>query len=614
MRIDHQTIIQELKAITAAAEKTRDLDILLVLGPTGAGKSTLINALLGHKIIQIDADDYGRPLYAVETDRETSSATIGHDNHSLTRSPEVFELPNSSLHLCDTPGLRDTGGTELRTTTGIGIKLAAQAAESIKIIILIDLSVCLGERGGALKDFFRDLNNLFTNVAGFNSDSFAFCLTKPLANARLERLPELVKEPLAECEWLRKLYVTEGEKKNVFIIKYSDNVDAPPLSFVNEITQYFSKSSTQIPKEKVKAFIDQNTRLLLQAWFNETLKKAASILDLHHQSFSAFDENHKNLLSAQTRLHNLQTQRLREEYQTQRLHIELSELAEILEHIKPIVPLLRDQSQILQHNSGRILAKLEELRSVTQKIISEWRAPEVTLSPGTIYAKDISLLHAQGDKLNKDLKTGRLIHEREMTCADGSHVFLATYECSNTSGNTPKRVVASVQITRDMTTSPEHATQIAATKTALQKSSEAERKLLALIASKELHIGGMEHATASAGEEYHKKSQSYQQNEAGHEETLRGLEASILQHRTQEAALEAALAAQQQKSSEITPDIEAVLQIAPHIELEEPNSIEQLGHILGGMRSSQAKWCCLFPPAASGSAVTQGEVAPSVGH
>jgi len=65
--------------------RTRGKDVVLVLGETGAGKSLLINALLGLQLVESDSHPN---CWEVKSSDRTKGAYVGHGNVSATFLPE----------------------------------------------------------------------------------------------------------------------------------------------------------------------------------------------------------------------------------------------------------------------------------------------------------------------------------------------------------------------------------------------------------------------------------------------------------------------------------------------------------------------------------------------
>lgn len=86
---------------------------IIVLGPTGVGKSTLVNLLAGFILRAIDSNRSINKLYEVDLKEGSGEATtkIGYDFHSETSLPVfVPSLKDNQTFLFDTAGKLESRG------------------------------------------------------------------------------------------------------------------------------------------------------------------------------------------------------------------------------------------------------------------------------------------------------------------------------------------------------------------------------------------------------------------------------------------------------------------------------------------------------------------------
>lgn len=91
------------KLITLATsdfKTVKDMDVVLLLGGTGNGKSTVMNMIAGSKIFVAYDDNNGDWKF----EAKPSIALIGHNN-SMTFIPNYWQ--GNSLRVYDCPGFND---------------------------------------------------------------------------------------------------------------------------------------------------------------------------------------------------------------------------------------------------------------------------------------------------------------------------------------------------------------------------------------------------------------------------------------------------------------------------------------------------------------------------
>ena len=108
---DHMHIVQYIIGDPWPGDQSASEKVLLLVGATGSGKTTLMNAMLNY-ILGVDYEDNFRFIIANKME------SLSHA-HSQTKLIAIYKLypPKSSriaypLTIIDTPGYGDTGGIE----------------------------------------------------------------------------------------------------------------------------------------------------------------------------------------------------------------------------------------------------------------------------------------------------------------------------------------------------------------------------------------------------------------------------------------------------------------------------------------------------------------------
>mmetsp|Transcript_6635 Transcript_6635/g.8980 ORF Transcript_6635/g.8980 Transcript_6635/m.8980 type:complete len:1367 (+) Transcript_6635:367-4467(+) len=135
------------------AEKAKGKQLIVVLGNTGMGKSTLINLLCGKRIV---LNDNG---YEVAKG-DTMLTKISHGCISETFLPELIDDPqgNTDIVFCDCPGFFDTRGLEINIGNGVSMSSIFQRAKNLKIILLMSYFTLVAEKEQDNKEAMEMLN------------------------------------------------------------------------------------------------------------------------------------------------------------------------------------------------------------------------------------------------------------------------------------------------------------------------------------------------------------------------------------------------------------------------------------------------------------------------
>lgn len=151
------------------ATKAEGKDLLMVIGNTGAGKSTFVNWLAGCQIEQATRADAGltegnlaQKIMRVKPGTfPTEIMHIGHANKSATFLPEVFDDKSLGISHCDCPGFLDNRGAEINIANACNIKQMVGKASSVRTLVLINFNSLKADRGRGVKELLRILQDLF---------------------------------------------------------------------------------------------------------------------------------------------------------------------------------------------------------------------------------------------------------------------------------------------------------------------------------------------------------------------------------------------------------------------------------------------------------------------
>lgn len=127
-------------------------DIVVFLGNTGAGKSTLINYLSGKELA---VDEFGN---IVQNSFDPSAMVIGNSDGSETFLPRFVEANGFLFY--DLPGFRDTRGTARNLVNACFIKAILENARSARLVFVAGLGEVTEIRGSSFKELYRQATQL----------------------------------------------------------------------------------------------------------------------------------------------------------------------------------------------------------------------------------------------------------------------------------------------------------------------------------------------------------------------------------------------------------------------------------------------------------------------
>jgi len=161
-------------------------NLVLFLGPTGAGKSTTICHLLLGKLDKIPIREFFEDEWIssehtidIKDAKGKNHPKIGHSETELcTLFPAYYPLEGHDLGLCDFVGPFASNGLEKRTVIAITSKQFLEKAKHIKAIVVVMSQGNLESgRGYFMLQLMQGLHKMFANPLA-HVDSVFFALTK----------------------------------------------------------------------------------------------------------------------------------------------------------------------------------------------------------------------------------------------------------------------------------------------------------------------------------------------------------------------------------------------------------------------------------------------------
>ncbi|GAB4224205.1 MAG: hypothetical protein Tsb005_21020 [Gammaproteobacteria bacterium] len=235
---DFEILQNLLKQGAPIAQKAKGKNIVLVLGDTGAGKSTTIDYLLHQEMTKIVVKN--RIIHRIGV-RGNPIASIGHDKNSHTLFPAIYgEMDNKEnthftkhdLIFCDCPGFRDNRGPVIQTAVSMLTEMMIKsAAHVVGIMVVIDYAQFTTTRGKEFADLADTLSKFFKDPESC-TPSTLFVVTKGPVSATSD---EIKGSLLAELEEMKE---AETERRKTLVANAKASVrsqyKAAPFSKTEE--------------------------------------------------------------------------------------------------------------------------------------------------------------------------------------------------------------------------------------------------------------------------------------------------------------------------------------------------------------------------------------------
>jgi energy-coupling factor transporter ATP-binding protein EcfA2 len=359
-------LLTNLARANDAAKRGAGKDMIMIVGNTGAGKSTLVNFLAGRNLRETRVA--GQLTKGFICDDPVME--IGNGFDSMTSFPELYMDPLTNLTYCDCPGFMDNRGVVLDIGNMYALsKMAQEAARLRGLVIVINYHSLNSDRARGLRETMQILKSIFGSHAAATASSILMLVSRVPGEVTLEDLRYFMRDASVSG-----VFCADSEDSRLFQ-HLADNCEMyDPLG---RYTAAGRLSRDDIVR-KLRSFREVS-RSALKVGFSPEAEKALSSL-LHmiaHDARLHFDEQHllevKEFLQTVDGLKVLRSavvERCYDEFKSHML-MRILEWSQDLEKL-PLVKQTGDEFPILSTEvnaiSQTMLNRIEEKRKLGERI------------------------------------------------------------------------------------------------------------------------------------------------------------------------------------------------------------------------------------------------------
>jgi energy-coupling factor transporter ATP-binding protein EcfA2 len=283
--VDHHNVKEMIEGFLRQnpdiLDSSKDKDIVIFLGNTGAGKSTVIN-YLSAKALQVNSIGD----IVLENPHDSDAMAIGERSDSETFLPASVQM--GDLLFYDLPGFKDTRGTARSMVNACLIKRIIENARSVKLIFVAGIDQITTDRGSSFKNLLNNVKQLIPNKAIENFS--ALVITKShISRHGISDFLETKLTPTVEHDlyilyaWLEHHHITQmarpmgdviGPEDRDHILDLIQNIQAEKVDNVN-----------------INVIFDLGEQRHITDIYNIEIEKNADKLLHNLQQFSVSDKN-----------------------------------------------------------------------------------------------------------------------------------------------------------------------------------------------------------------------------------------------------------------------------------------------------------------------------------
>jgi hypothetical protein len=180
------------KGKEATGSINQESDVVLVLGGTGVGKSTFLQAIAAdQKLTRTFDTSLRKSPYVVEGD-EVEGFEIGHGLESKTRHVRAYLREATSTYYVDSSGFGDTQGIETDIATSMCVQEIAQRAGKLRFVVLVNAFQFFSDRATELR---RNLDVVAKFIGhNFRDHKFSFTFLFTHCNEAFSDVRSLIED------------------------------------------------------------------------------------------------------------------------------------------------------------------------------------------------------------------------------------------------------------------------------------------------------------------------------------------------------------------------------------------------------------------------------------
>jgi len=189
-----QDILESIASVDEEiGREAKGKDVVLVIGNTGAGKSTFVNYMIGKKMKETRKRSSLTKGVECEDD-SAPAALIGHGSDSATDFPKLYS-DDLNLTYCDCPGFLDSRGAKAELVNMYSIAKIANVANKVKgVVVIANSNILEVDRGRGLVVLTDLLHSILISRGVEYLDSMTLLMNRAPVGVTVDELRDCLSE------------------------------------------------------------------------------------------------------------------------------------------------------------------------------------------------------------------------------------------------------------------------------------------------------------------------------------------------------------------------------------------------------------------------------------
>lgn len=293
---------EDIKAISQLMKegsevlKDKEDNVVLLLGETGAGKSTLANIMCGRNVEVVFYEKLGKLVIATNESNDQDIFRIAHGAQSETRIPNKSKVGDVVIYDC--PGFSDSEGGVQEIVNAFYVQRLFENATYARCVLVVSASDITEKRGKDFVEVVEHLVKVFNDIGKFEN-SMSLVMTHAPSGMTKENIKncidEILKKPKISDD-ARDMMEYLSKSIHSFFAPSEEGEELPKYDFLQDIVRSgeYLKSSSDLANIAVSEESVLHARDLLETSLHKLKAVVGAVVESMDELYVYIEDGHYN--------------------------------------------------------------------------------------------------------------------------------------------------------------------------------------------------------------------------------------------------------------------------------------------------------------------------------